>query len=114
MPFDFVLDYLFPLQPFIKRMFGNYAVYAGDKIYLATRLSEKDPVDNGIWIGTEVKHHESLMAEFPELTNLNSYRIKKWLLLPDTAEGFEEIARELCLLMVAEDPRLGVVPPKKR
>ncbi len=114
MPFEFVLDYLFPIQPFVKRMFGNYAVYAGDKIYLATRQSSKDPVDNGIWIGTEVKYHDSLKADFPELTNLNSYRIRKWLLLPDTAENFEAVARELCLLMVAEDPRLGVrVPPKK-
>ncbi|MEM6770149.1 MAG: hypothetical protein AAF597_06155 [Bacteroidota bacterium] len=114
MPYDFVLDYLDPLQPYVKRMFGNFSVYAGDKIYLCTRLRADRPEDNGIWIGTSVEHHESLKAQFPELTNLNSYRIKKWLLLPDTTEHFEEIARALCLLMVAEDPRMGVVPPKKR
>ena len=114
MPFDFVLDYLFPLQPYVKRMFGNHAVYAGDKIYLVTRLNEQSPADNGIWIGTALAHHESLKTQFPDLTNLHSYRIKKWLLLPDTAPYFEATARELCLLMVAEDPRLGVIRKPKQ
>ncbi|MEM9526475.1 MAG: hypothetical protein AAGA31_07690, partial [Bacteroidota bacterium] len=109
------LDYLAPISPYVKRMFGNYAVYAGDKIYLATRLNQKAPLDNGIWIGTELAHHDSLKNQFPSLTALHSYRIKKWLLLPDTAEDFEAVAREICLLIVAEDPRLGVaIVPKKK
>ena len=115
MPYDFVLDYLDPLQPRVKRMFGTYAIYAGDKIYLATRLAQKAPEDNGIWFATAAEHHANLFAQFPALTYLNSIGMKKWLLLPDRADDFEAVARELCLLIVAEDERLGVLPkPRKK
>lgn len=114
MPFAFVMDYLDPISPTVRQMFGTYSVYAEGKIYLATRLRDKGPEDNGIWIGTEMEHHESLRAEFPALTPLNSIPIKKWLLLSNKHEDFEVVARELCLLIVAEDTRLGVVPKVKK
>ena len=115
MAHDFILDYLYPLVPRIKNMFGNHSIYIGEYIYLATRNSEKNTLDNGIWIGTKLEHHESLKAEFPSITHLRFYKIKKWLLLPVDAADFEEVAIALCELIKAGDPRIGVLPkPKKK
>lgn len=115
MPHEFILDYLFPLEPQVKRMFGNHSIYIGPKIYLATRKREKNPLDDGIWIGTSFEHHKSLKTQFPSIINLRIYKIKKWLLLPVTAANFEEVAIEICELIKAGDPRIGVLPkPKKK
>ncbi len=115
MPHEFILDYLYPLVPRIKKMFGNHSIYIGAKIYLATRESEKNPLDDGIWIGTKIDYHDSLKAQFPSLTNLKLYKIKKWLLLPVDADDFEETAIGICELIKSGDPRIGVVPkPRKK
>lgn len=114
MPHEFILDYLYPLEPRIKKMFGNSSLYIGEKIYLATRDSDKNTLDNGIWLGTKIEHHESLMKQFPSLTNLRFYKIKKWLLLPVDAPDFEEVAIEICELIKADDPRVGVIPKAKK
>lgn len=115
MAHEFIVDYLYPLDLRIKKMFGNDSIYIGEKIYLATRHSEKNELDNGIWIGTDIPHHESLKTQFPSIINLRFFKIKKWLLLPSDAADFEEVAIELCELIKADDPRIGVLPkPKKK
>lgn len=115
MPFDFILDFLYPIEPVIRKMFGVECLYINDKLYFACRLREKTPEDNGIWIGTEMKHHEHLQKEFPSLTSLRTIPIKKWLLLPDDVDDFEETVAKLCDLVKANDPRIGVLPkPKKK
>lgn len=110
----FVTESLYPLEVRTNRMFGVMAIYVGEKICFATRQNTKNPADNGLWIGTSLEHHESLKADFPSITNMQSIRIKKWLLLPETAAGFEETVQELCQLVVAEDERIGVIPPRKK
>ena len=115
MAHDFILDYLYPLVPHIKKMFGTHSLYIGEKIYLATRDSEKKPLDNGIWVATIVDYQDSLKEQFPSLINISVYNIKSWLVLPVEAVDFEEIAIELCDLIKSGDPRIGVLPkPKKK
>ena len=113
MPHNFILDNLYPLEANVIKMFGNYAVYVGEKIYLAIRNHQRNPIDNGIWIGTDLDYHDSLKAQFPSLTNLQLYKIKKWLLLPVEAEDFEQAAIEICELIKQGDPRIGVLPNKR-
>lgn len=113
MPHDFILDLLFPLEVTIKKMFGNHAIYYGDKILMATRENENKSGDNGIWIGTSFDHHESLKKQFSSLTALQAFNVKKWLLLPSHADDFESSAREICELIKQGDPRIGVEVKKK-
>ncbi len=108
MPYDFILDYLYPLPVRTKKMFGNYAIYVEDKIVLANRNNRSKPIDNGIWIATSENHHDSLKSQFKSIKNLTLYNIKKWLLLPEEAEDFEEVAIEICELIKSKDARIGV------
>ncbi|MEO0573055.1 MAG: hypothetical protein AAF039_15210 [Bacteroidota bacterium] len=96
-------------------MFGNVAIYVGDKIVLATRQKEENPVDNGIWVGTKVEYHEALFKLFPSLRKLETYKIKSWLLLPDSAEDFESTAADLAALIKQNSPLIGNIPqPRKK
>ena len=115
MIYEFVLELLNDLEPRVKPMFGVKSIYIGEKLYLALRKKEKNPVDNGVWLGCEFEHHESLKATFPSLRKLQTIPINKWLILPEDADDFEEAVTRVCELIKRGDPRIGVVPkPKKK
>ena len=70
LPFNFVIDYLYPLQVVIKQMFGLFAVYVDDKIVLVLRQRSKSPETNGVWVATVREHHKSLRKDLPSLRPL--------------------------------------------
>ena len=54
-PFEFILDYLYPIVPVVKPMFGCYALYAGEKIILIVRERKDHIEDNGVWLATSIR-----------------------------------------------------------
>ena len=114
-PFDFILDLLYPLPVRTKKMFGNVAIYSGEKIVLATRKNDEKPVDNGIWISTKMEHHEALRQEIPELRQLETYKIKNWLLLHEGEDQFERRAQRVAELIKEQSELIGTIPkPRKK
>jgi len=113
-PYEFVLEYLYPLEPIIKPMFGVQSIYLENKIYFAVRKNESKPIDNGLWLATSLEHQDSLREQFPSLRDLSLYKIKKWLLLPEEAEDFETSVITICELIKSGDPRIGVIPKIKK
>jgi hypothetical protein len=69
-PFDFVFDYLFPIIPAVKPMFGCHALYLEEKIILILRNRKDHAEDNGVWVATEFEHHETLRKEIPSLRRI--------------------------------------------
>jgi hypothetical protein len=51
-PFDFVLDYLLPLDVTDKPMFGMFAIYVGERIMLILCQRKNSRNINGVWIAT--------------------------------------------------------------
>ena len=113
-PHNFILDFLYPLPLRTKQMFGVVSIYSGDKIYLATRKNEKNPIDNGIWIASKVEHHDELKQLIPELRPIQTYSVKAWLVLHDEEENFEEQAQQLADLIKANSPLIGSVPKPRK
>jgi hypothetical protein len=52
MPFDFILDYLLPIETTVKPFFGMFAIYYREKLLLILRERNNQPGMNGIWIAT--------------------------------------------------------------
>jgi hypothetical protein len=52
MPFDFILDYLLPVEMTVKPFFGMFAIYYREKLLLILRERNNQPGMNGIWIAT--------------------------------------------------------------
>ena len=97
-------------------MFGYLAVYIGEKIVLILRDKGKPAADDGVWLATTAKHHESLRGEFPNMRSIRLFGIPAthWQVLPADAPDFEESAVRACELIAARDPRIGKVPKARR
>jgi hypothetical protein len=114
-PHAFVLEALAPLAPETRSMFGCLAIYVEDQIVLALRDRRDHTADNGVWLVTSEKHHESLRREFPNLRSIQvlGKPITAWQILPADAPDFEEAALRACELIAARDPRIGKVPKRR-
>jgi hypothetical protein len=116
-PFFFVLDYLMPLEPYIKPFFGCYGVYVGEKIVFILRDKKSHPEVNGVWIATDHQHHKSLKKEFPPLCSVSVLNDGKgatgWQMLQAEADDFEPLVVKACELILHGDPRIGRIPKPK-
>ena len=115
-PHEFVLEAIAPLSPETRPMFGCLAVYVEDKIVLVLRDKRDETADNGVWLATTEKHHESLHREFPNMRSIQVFgkEVTGWQVLPADAPDFEEAALRACELILARDPRIGKVPGARR
>ncbi len=115
-PYEFVLEALSPVSPFTHSLFSCLGVYVGDQIVLALRDRPTETQDNGVWLATTERHHESLRRELPSMRSIQLFgkEVTGWQVLPADAPDFEEVALRACELIIARDPRIGKVPKAKR
>lgn len=115
LPFEFAIENLFSLDPFVRSMFGAHAVYIGPKMVLILR--DKDDVDSGVWIATVPEHHASLKKIFPRMRSITIFGpgISSWQLLSKDDKDFETNVNKACELILKGDERIGKIPkPKKK
>ncbi|HVS96555.1 MAG TPA: hypothetical protein VHE54_08705 [Puia sp.] len=116
MPFDFILDYLLPIDAAIKPSFGMFYVYSGPRLLLILRERANEPELNGIWVATTRKGLETLTAEFPALGLFPGHEPKRkksdaiWLVVHPDHDDFERTAIGICDLIAHRDPRIGRTP----
>ncbi len=114
--FDFILDYLHPLDVRIKPMFGCHAFYVNEKIVLVTRKKDNHQEANGIWIATSPEHHASLNRQFPSFEPVSILNEGKgetnWRMIHESADDFEESAIRICELVKQGDVRIGKIPKR--
>lgn len=115
-PFDFVLEELFSVDPVTRPMFGGYAIYVKDKIVMMLRKKDNLVHDNGVWLATSHEHHESLRNELPSMRTIRLFGVKEsgWQNLPEDAPDFEEEVGHACRLILKGDVRVGKVPASKK
>ena len=117
-PFEFVLDYLHPLEVTIKPMFGCHAIYSGGKILLIVRKKEDHTDANGVWIATGKEHHESLKKVLPSMHSVYILSDGKgetgWQMIHEDADDFEEAVTKVCELILKGDERIGKIPKAKK
>jgi hypothetical protein len=112
-PFDFIFDYLLPVDLTVKKMFGMVYLYIGTRLMLMLRNRANEPHLNGIWVATDPKHVVSLRKEVPSLMSFSALGIEtpesKWQLLSPNEEDFETSAITICNLISRGDKRIGRV-----
>jgi hypothetical protein len=75
-------------------------------------LAEGEPPWDGVLVPTASEHHASLRRSLPALRPHPV--LGKWLYLAAGVESFEDDARAIASLALADDPRLGVEPRPRR
>jgi len=116
-PFDFVLEQLFSMEPHTRPMFGCQAIYVGDKIMMILRnKAGEHEDDNGIWISTKTEHHATLKKIFPSMRSIQvlGNGATNWQILPAEADDFEESAIKVCGLILKGDSRIGNIPKARK
>ena len=117
-PFEFVFDYLLPLEPVTKPMFGCLALYIGERIVLILRERKDHPEANGVWLATSDEHHESLKQELPSMCSIYILSDGKaetnWQMLRSDADDFESSVIRVCEMVRHGDRRIGKVPKAKK
>jgi hypothetical protein len=117
-PFEFILDYLHPLDIIIKPMFGCHAFYSGGKILVIVRKKEDHTDANGIWIATDKIHHASLKKQLPSIHSVYILSDGKgetnWQMIHEDDDNFEEASAKLCRMIVKGDERIGRIPNGKK
>jgi len=91
-------------------MFGAKAAYLDGTLMLCFCASEEPW--RGVLVCTDRVHHPALLAEFPVLSPHPV--LPKWLYLPESSDRFEPLATRLVGLARRRDPRLGVLPKRKK
>ena len=114
MPFDFFIEWLYPLPLRHKKMFGVDAYYIHDRIMFVLCINEKYQPDRGIWIATKQEYHQELTSIFTSIRPLKSLGIKTWLVLPETDDAFEEDVSILVSLIKEQSPLIGNIPKKRK
>jgi hypothetical protein len=107
-PYEFVLDYLKPVEPCVKPIFGSFGLYVQDQLVLYLRSTHKHPELNGIYVGTTPVDYDSLTRDIPaHYHEQKDNTAKTWIFLPESAKGFQKWARKACDLIKQGDRRIG-------
>ncbi|MDR5800375.1 hypothetical protein [Caballeronia sp. LZ001] len=93
-----------------KRMFGSDAAYIDGLMCLVA--ADRDKPWNGVLVCTSQEHHAALIEDVPALQPHPV--LGKWLYVPQDDPAFEDTARRLAELVLARDPRIGVVPGARK
>jgi len=108
-PFDFVLRYLYPVRPDIKKMLGCYGLFVNKKLLLLLRDRENQPEFNGIFVATKPEFFDMLQNEI-HISQMNfdiDGATHTWIFLSEDLADFDEKVKKTCDLIKAGDERIG-------
>lgn len=108
-PFSFVLRYLYPVRPVIKKMLGCYGLFVNKKLLLLLRDRENQPEFNGIYIATQPEFFDVLQNEI-HISQMNvdlDGAPHTWIFLSEDLADFDDKVKKACELIKAGDERIG-------
>ena len=108
-PYDFVLQYLFPFRPKVVKMLGGYGLYAEKRLLLFLRDKETQPEFNGVFVATQPAYFEALQQEIHtskmEFDFDGSHN--SWIFISEDLDDFETKVKKACELIKSSDVRIG-------
>ena len=108
-PYDFVLNYLYPLKPEIKKMLGGYGILEKGKLLLLLRHREIYPEFNGVFVAAQPQFFDALQKEIHlSKMDFNLDGVPhSWIFISEDLPDFEEKVRKTCEMIKAGDERIG-------
>lgn len=109
LPYDFILQYLHPVRPKVKKMLGCYGLFAHNKLLMLLRDLDNNPEFNGVFVATQPGYFDSLQ------TALHSSKMDididgaahTWIFISEDLPGFDEKVKQACEMIKAGDERIG-------
>jgi hypothetical protein len=108
-PYDFVLRYLFPVRPQIRKMLGGYGLFVNQKNIMLLRERANQPEFNGVFVATQPEFFDDLQNEIHlsamEFDIDGSHH--SWIFISEDLEDFDAKVKIACELVKAGDERIG-------
>jgi len=109
LPYDFVLNALYPVRPKVKKMLGCYALMDDKKLLMLLRDREQQPEFNGVFVATNAVHYDALQNEIH--TSRMEFDLdgdeRSWIFISEDIDAFEEKVKKACDMIKAGDERIG-------
>ena len=109
LPYDFVLQYLYPVRPTVQKMFGCYGLFIDKKNVLLLRDRENNPEFNGVFVATNPEHFDELSKEIHSSQmdfDLDGSQ-HSWIFISEDLDDFNEKVKLACEMIKAGDKRIG-------
>ncbi|MDB5193383.1 MAG: hypothetical protein JWQ96_2946 [Segetibacter sp.] len=108
-PYDFVLQYLYPTRLTTRKFLKGYALLLNKKVLLYLRDMDKQPEYNGVYIATLPSYFDALQNE------IHSSKMEfdldgsehSWIFLSEDLPDFNEKVKKACELIKNGDERIG-------
>lgn len=108
-PFDFVLQYLYPIRPVVRKMLGGYGLFVNKKNILLLREKDDTPEFNGVFIATHPQYFEELCQEIHR--SAMDFDMDgsdhSWIFISEDLDDFDEKVKKACELIKQGDERIG-------
>ena len=108
-PYDFILRYLYPITPKIKKMLGCYGLIVNTTLLLLLRERENQPEFNGIFVATQPQFFDALQNEVHASNMQFNFdgAVHSWIFLSEDLPDFDEKVKKTCEMIKAGDQRIG-------
>lgn len=108
-PYSYILSFLYPLRPKIKKTLGCYGLMLGDKLVMLLRERENHPEFNGVFISTQPQYFDELTKELHSSNmefDIDGHH-HTWIFISEDLEDFDEIVKRAAELIKKGDERIG-------
>ncbi|WP_207495255.1 hypothetical protein [Aridibaculum aurantiacum] len=108
-PYDFVLQYLYPVRPHVQKMLGCYGLFVNGKNILLLRETDVNPEFNGVFVATQPEFFEALSNELHhshmEFDIDGSHH--SWIFISEDLDDFQGKVQKACEMIKQGDERIG-------
>lgn len=109
LPYSFVLKYIYPVRPSIKKLLGGYGLWHNKKLILLLRDSNINPEYNGVFVATVPEFFKELQTEIQTSmmdVDLDGSK-NSWIFISEDLPDFELKVERACTLIKNGDERIG-------
>lgn len=108
-PYDFILQSLYPVRLKVVKMLGGYGLYQGKLLLFFLRDRETELEFNGVFVATQPQYFAELQKEIHHSKmefDLDG-SIDSWIFISEDLDDFKEKVNKACELVKRDDVRIG-------
>ena len=108
-PYDFILQSLYPVRLKVVKMLGGYGLYQEKRLLFFLRDRDSELEFNGVFVATQPGFYEELQKEIHhskmEFDFDGSHN--SWIFISEDLDDFTEKVNKACELVKKDDLRIG-------
>ncbi len=108
-PFNFILQLVYPVRPKVVKMLGGYALYQNKRLLFFLRERSTEIEFNGVFVATQPQFYVELQKEIHHSKmefDLDGSK-DSWIFISEDLDDFQDKVLKACELVKKGDMRIG-------